>query len=75
MSTDGFDGNRTMACAKAFGARRIIAVDVNEERLAFARNFIGAETHFSMSMESGEERGVYAQRHVSVIPSSSNSSE
>ena len=54
-----------MACAKAFGARRIIAIDVNEERLAFAKAYVGAESHLSIPMEKGEERLVYTRRHVS----------
>ena len=58
-----------MAVAKAFGARRLIAIDVNEERLAFAKSHLGAETHFSIPMEKGEDQSDYSERHVS-LPSS-----
>lgn len=53
-----------MAAAKALGARRIIAVDTNQGRLDFAKEYIGAEIHLASPMEKGEERGVYSKRHV-----------
>ena len=34
-----------MAVAKALGARRVIAVDINEERLLFAKNYAATDTY------------------------------
>lgn len=56
---------RVMAVAKAFGARRIIAIDVQPGRLEFAAQHLRVETHIASPVEKGEERGVYTRRHVS----------
>ena len=53
-----------MATAKAFGARRIIAIDVNAGRLDFAKQYLDIETHIASAMEQGEDRATYSQRHV-----------
>ena len=54
----------TMAVAKAFGARRIIAIDVQQTRLEFAKQFLGVEVHVAPPMETGEDRQTYSERHV-----------
>ena len=38
-----------MAVAKALGARRVIAVDINEERLLFARGYVATDTFIPVS--------------------------
>jgi D-xylulose reductase len=38
-----------MAVAKALGARRVIAVDINEERLAFAKGYAATDTFMPVS--------------------------
>jgi D-xylulose reductase len=55
---------RTMAVCKAMGARRIIAIDVSEGRLAFAKNYAATDTHLSSPMNEGEDRPAYSKRHV-----------
>ena len=55
-----------MAAAKAFGARRIIAVDVQPARLEFAKQYLGVEVHLASPVEKGEDRGVYSRRHVGL---------
>ncbi|ORY33979.1 chaperonin 10-like protein [Naematelia encephala] len=62
-------GLLTMAAAKALGARRIIAIDTNAGRLDFAKDYVNAETHQAIPMESGEDKGVYSRRHAEVIMS------
>lgn len=56
----------TMAVAKALGARRILAIDVNASRLEFAKQYVGAETHLAIPMNPGEAREDYSKRHVSL---------
>jgi D-xylulose reductase len=56
---------RTMAVCKAMGARRIIAVDVSQGRLEFAKQYAATDIHLSSTMQDGEERAAYSQRHVS----------
>lgn len=38
-----------MAVAKALGARRVIAVDINEERLLFAKNYAATDIFIPVS--------------------------
>ncbi len=38
-----------MAVAKALGARRVVAVDINEERLLFAKNYAATDTYIPVS--------------------------
>jgi D-xylulose reductase len=56
---------RTMAVCKAMGARRIVAIDVSEGRLDFAKQYAATDVHLSSPMNEGEERAAYSQRHVS----------
>lgn len=53
-----------MAVAKAFGARRILAIDVQPGRLELAKQYLGVETHVASPVVYGEEREVYSRRHV-----------
>ncbi|RSH89674.1 hypothetical protein EHS25_002225 [Saitozyma podzolica] len=60
-------GLLTMAVAKALGARRILAIDVNASRLEFAKQYVGAETHLAIPMNPGEAREDYSKRHGKYI--------
>lgn len=55
-----------MAVAKALGARRIIAVDINQGRLDFAKRYAATDIHLAEAMVKDEDRETYAQRHVSL---------
>lgn len=55
-----------MAVAKALGARRILAVDVNEQRLDFARNYCATDVHTAIPKNPGEDNMTYSKRHVSM---------
>lgn len=55
-----------MAVCKAMGARRIIAIDVSQGRLDFAKQYAATDIHLASPMEEGEERGAYSKRHVGV---------
>ena len=56
-----------MAVAKAFGARRIIAIDIQQARLDFAKSYVATDTHLSMPANPGEERAAWSQRHAAAI--------
>lgn len=56
-----------MAVCKAMGARRILAVDVSEGRLAFAKQYAATDIHLASPMNEGEERPDYSKRHVSPL--------
>ncbi|CAK7215487.1 hypothetical protein SBRCBS47491_002498 [Sporothrix bragantina] len=60
-------GLLTMAVAKALGARRILAIDVQQQRLAFAKDYAATDIHVSVPRNAGEESIAYAQRHAQVI--------
>lgn len=55
-----------MAVAKALGARRILAIDVNQQRLDFAKNYITPDVHAAIPKNTGEDGMAYAKRHVSA---------
>lgn len=57
---------RTMAVAKALGARRILAIDVNQQRLDFAKTYITPDVHAAIPKNPGEDGMAYAKRHVSA---------
>lgn len=50
------------AVAKAFGSRRIIAVDVSEPRLQFAKNLAATEIYRPPAIEKGEANTDYSRR-------------
>lgn len=54
-----------MAVAKALGARRILAVDVNQDRLNFAKDYCATDVHAAIPKNTGEEIISYSRRHVS----------
>ncbi|KAI8233509.1 hypothetical protein K4K54_010284 [Colletotrichum sp. SAR 10_86] len=60
-------GLLTMAVAKALGARRILAVDVNEQRLDFAKDYCATEVHAAVPKNSGEDNMSYSKRHAFEI--------
>lgn len=55
-----------MAVCKALGARRVLAIDVQENRLNFAKNYVGCETHKAIPKTPEEDSISYAKRHVSL---------
>ena len=56
-----------MAVAKALGARRILAVDVQPHRLEFAKNYAATDVHVALPKEPGEDNATYSKRHVGFI--------
>lgn len=54
-----------MAVAKALGARRILAIDVQEKRLEFAKQYAATEVHAAIPKNPGEDSMAYSKRHVS----------
>ncbi|KAL3295530.1 xylitol dehydrogenase [Colletotrichum asianum] len=65
-------GLLTMAVAKALGARRILAVDVNEQRLDFAKDYCATEVHAAIPKNSGEDNMSYSKRHGSLLEAGCN---
>lgn len=59
---------RTMAVCKAMGARRILAIDVSEGRLDFAKKYAATDVHLASPMNEGEDRPAYSKRHVRPTP-------
>jgi threonine dehydrogenase-like Zn-dependent dehydrogenase len=57
--------DRTMAVCKALGARRILAVDVQENRLKFAKDYAATDIHQAIPKLPGEDQMAYSKRHVS----------
>lgn len=56
-----------MAVCKALGARRILAIDVQEQRLAFAKEYVATDVHQAIPKNAGEDGMTYSKRHVSNI--------
>nr|XP_019011146.1 uncharacterized protein I206_04458 [Kwoniella pini CBS 10737]OCF49927.1 hypothetical protein I206_04458 [Kwoniella pini CBS 10737] len=63
-------GLLTMAVAKALGARRIIAIDVQKERLDFAKTYLAADIHVASPMKENETKESYSQWHADLIKDS-----
>lgn len=55
---------RTMAVARALGARRVIGIDANAARAEFAKTFAATDVHVAVPVEPQEERTHYSERHV-----------
>lgn len=53
-----------MAVAKALGSRRIIAVDIQDERLAFAKSYAATDIWKSTKPQEGESKMDYARRQT-----------
>ncbi|KAJ0331994.1 hypothetical protein COL922a_011606 [Colletotrichum nupharicola] len=60
-------GLLTMAVAKALGARRIVAVDVNEQRLYSTKGYCATDVHATIPKNSGEDNMSYSKRHALEI--------
>ncbi|WWD03026.1 hypothetical protein V865_001070 [Kwoniella europaea PYCC6329] len=60
-------GLLTMSAAKALGARRIVAIDVQQQRLDFAKSYVASDIFVASRMEKGESKEVYSQRHAEDI--------
>ncbi|KAF4619831.1 hypothetical protein D9613_005325 [Agrocybe pediades] len=56
-----------MAVAKALGASRVIAVDIVEARLDFAKQYAATETYLPPKMEEGESRPDYSRRNAALM--------
>ncbi|AAW40827.1 hypothetical protein CNBA2420 [Cryptococcus deneoformans B-3501A] len=55
-------GLLAMAVAKGLGAGKVIAVDINEERLHFAKQYAATDTYIPIPPNEGESRGDHAVR-------------
>lgn len=51
-----------MAVAKALGARRVIAIDILQSRLDFAKSFAATDVFLPPAAKEGESRMVYSRR-------------
>ena len=59
-------GLLAMSVAKALGARTVIAVDIIESRLQFAKELAADDYFLPGKMQEGEARMVYSRRQVSA---------
>lgn len=55
-------GLLAMGVAKGLGAARVIGVDINLDRLAFARSYAASDVYAPPAMIPGEEKAAYALR-------------
>lgn len=56
-----------MAVAKALGAKRVIAVDINADRLNFAKGYAATETYQPPAPEANESRLDYSERVAHIM--------
>jgi D-xylulose reductase len=56
-----------MAVAKALGAERIIAVDIVENRLEFAKSYAATHTWLPPKPQDGESRTAYSRRNAEAM--------
>ena len=56
-----------MAVAKALGASRVIAVDIVQNRLDFAKNFAATDIYLPPPMEKDESRLRYSERNAKKL--------
>lgn len=56
-----------MAVAKALGASRVIAVDINPARLEFAKNYAATDVHLPPALVEGEARPDYSRRNAEKL--------
>lgn len=56
-----------MAVAKGLGARRVIAVDLQDERLAFAKSYAATDVFKSLAPDANETRLEFSQRQADEI--------
>lgn len=55
-----------MAVAKALGARRILAIDIQQQRLDFAKQYVATDIYKSGPRLSGEDNMTYSKRQVHI---------
>jgi D-xylulose reductase len=55
-------GLLTMAAAKALGARRVISVDIQPDRLDFAKSYIATDAFLPGNLNDGESKMDYSRR-------------
>lgn len=60
-------GLLTMAVAKALGARSVLAIDIQEPRLQFAKQYAATDYCVPTKMQEGEARLVYSRRQAEEI--------
>jgi D-xylulose reductase len=51
-----------MAVAKALGARRVIAIDINQERVNFAKSYAASDIFIPGAMKDGESKMDFSKR-------------
>lgn len=56
-----------MAVCKALGARRILAIDVQQNRLDFAATYAATDIHAAIPRLANEDLMSYSKRHVSTL--------
>jgi len=56
-----------MAVAKALGARRVIAIDINEARVNFAKTYAATDSFVPSKPKEGESRMEYSRRTADEI--------
>ena len=59
-----------MAVCEALGARRIIGIDVQPERLAFAQSYVDADVYLPPKRSAEESAAAYATRSASEMAKS-----
>ncbi|KAK4705582.1 hypothetical protein P7C70_g620, partial [Phenoliferia sp. Uapishka_3] len=60
-------GLLAMSVAKALGAKTVIAVDVIEGRLTFAKEFAATDYYLPSKMQEGEDRITYSRRSADEL--------
>lgn len=68
-------GLLTMSVAKALGAKFVLAVDVQESRLIFAKEFAASDYHLSGKPHEGEDKMDYSKRQALEIQKKFNFNE
>jgi threonine dehydrogenase-like Zn-dependent dehydrogenase len=53
-----------MAVCQALGGRNVIAIDINEERLKFAKEYAASQTYLSAPGGNAMEKSLYAKQQV-----------
>jgi D-xylulose reductase len=56
-----------MAACRALGARRIIGVDVQPERLDFAKSYAAADIFLPSKKNEGETNAAYSKRNAAEM--------
>ncbi|KAG5648957.1 hypothetical protein DXG03_000306 [Asterophora parasitica] len=56
-----------MAVAKALGASRVVAVDINPARLEFAKSYAATDAYLPPPLEKGEARIAYSRRNAEKL--------